>query len=99
MPTDNVEKINHQKWFDHFNGLLNSEINNIDQARQTCVKNELDNYVSLHRMGNLDYMINEKEISAAVKKLKNNKLSSYDMIKHEMIKSALPFLSKSITYF
>ena len=98
IPTDNTEKINHQKWFDHFNSLFNSETNNIDQARQTCVKNELDNYESLHRMGKLDYMINEKEISAAAKKLKNNKSSSYDMIKNEMIKSALPFLSKSITY-
>ena len=98
IPTDNVEKINHQKWCGHFNGLLHSETNNIDQAHQTCVKNELDNYESHHRMGKLDYMINEEEISAAAKKLKNNKSSSYDMIKNEMIKSALPFLSKSITY-
>ena len=98
VPTDNVEKINHQKWFDHFNDLLNSETNNIDQTRQDYVKAELNNYESRYQSGKLDYEISEKEILTAAKKLKNNKSSSYDMIKNEMIKSALPFLSKSITH-
>ena len=43
-------------------------------------------------------MISENEINLAAKKLKNNKSSAYDMIKNEMIKSAFPFLSKSITH-
>ena len=34
----------------------------------------------------------------ASKQLKNNKASAFDMIKNEMIKAALPFLSKSITH-
>ena len=38
IPTENIEKINHQKWFDHFNNLLNSETNNIDQNRQNHVR-------------------------------------------------------------
>ena len=37
----------------------------------------------------LDFFMNETEIRIAVKKLKNNKSSSSDKIKNEMIKSAL----------
>ena len=69
LPTDHVEKINHQKWFDHFNNLLNSETDNTDQTRQNYVKNELNDYESRHQSGKLDYVINEKEILTAVKKL------------------------------
>ena len=98
VPTDHVEKINHQKWFDHFNNLLNNETTDIDQARQNNVKDELNNYESRYQSGKLDYAISEKEILTAAKKLKNNKSSAYDMIKNEMIKSTLPFLSKSITH-
>ena len=98
VPTDHVEKINHQKWFDHFNNLLNSKTIDIDQARQNYVKDELNIYESCYQSGKLDYAISEKEVLTAAKKLKNNKSSAYDTIKNEMIKSALPFLSKSITH-
>ena len=71
VPTDHVEKINHQKWFDHFNDLLNTESNNIDQTRQNYVKDELNNYESRYQSGKLDYAISEKEIPTAAMKLKN----------------------------
>ena len=65
VPTDHVEKINHQKWFDHFNDLLNSETNNIDQAQAKLCKDELNNYESSYQSGKLDYVISEKEILTA----------------------------------
>ena len=46
--------------------------------------------------GNLDYDITEKEVLDASKRLKNNKSSADDMLKNEMIKSALPILNKKI---
>ena len=92
-----AEKINHQAWFDHFNKLLNTQFNPVDNTRQTLVKNELNHYETLNQGSNLDYTIIEKEVFAASKKLKNNKASAYDLLKNEMIKSALPLLSKPIT--
>ena len=60
------------------------------------MKQELNNYESLHQISNLDYNITEKEILKASRKLKNNKSSAHDMLKNEMIKTALPFLCKHI---
>ena len=45
---------------------------------------------------NLNYEIAEKETTEASRKLKNNKASALDLIKNEMIKSALPVLNKPI---
>ena len=42
----------------------------------------------------MDHDIPEKEVTDASRKLKNNKASAQDLIKNEMIKSALPVLSK-----
>ena len=61
------------------------------------MKNELNHYETLNQSSNLDYTIIKKEVIAASKMLKNNKASAYDLLKNEMIKSALPFLSKPIT--
>ena len=44
IPTDKAEKINHQAWFDHFNKLLNTQFNPVDNTRQNLVKNELNHY-------------------------------------------------------
>ena len=98
LPPDNAEKINHQKWFDYFNELLNTELSHVDKSRQNAVKKELSEFEFIHEKCNLDYAINEKEVLMAAKKLKNNKSSAYDMIKNEMIKSSLPFMSTLITY-
>ena len=48
LPTDNLERINHQKWFDHFHDLLNTETSHIVQTRLNSVKNEFDQYLSHH---------------------------------------------------
>ena len=98
ISTDKAEKVNHQKWFDHFHNLLNYEKSNIDTDRQNYVKQELTNYESLNQISNLDYNITEKEILEASRKLKYNKSSAHHMLKNEMIKTAFPFLCKHIRY-
>ena len=55
---------------------------------------KLKNYETLSQSSNLDYTMSDKEVFAASKKLENNK--AHDLLKNEMIKSALPFLSKPI---
>ena len=70
IPTDHIEKINHQKWFDHFNNLLKSETNSIDHNKQNHVRAELSDYESRPQTGRLDYMISENEIHLAAKSLK-----------------------------
>ena len=64
----------------------------MDNERQHQIRNELQDF----ELGNLDYDVTEKEIMNACKKLKNNKSSAYDMIKNEMLKSALPVISKTV---
>ena len=60
------------------------------------VKDELNDYEKLNQTCNLDYELTEKEILAACQKLKNNKASSYDLIRNEMLKSAIPFMCKPV---
>ena len=40
--------------------------------------------------------LQKRKIIAACKKVKNNKASAYDMVKNEMIKSALPFIKHTV---
>ena len=82
----------------HFNNLLHTNnVNSIDSQRQEQVLSELHTYESLNAVnGTLDYDISEKELLAASKKLKNNKSSADEMVKNEMIKSALPISNKQI---
>ena len=96
VPTEKSESINRNEWLNHFNNLLHTNnVNPIDSQRQEQVLSELHTYESLNAVnGTLDYDISEKELLAASKKLKNNKSSSDDMVKNEMIKSALPILNK-----
>ena len=96
LPPDKSEKINRTQWFSHFKDLLNSNTGQIDNVRQEQIQNELNQFEALNKLGNLDYDITEKEILNASKKLKNNKASAYDMIKNEMVKSALPFISITV---
>ena len=98
VPTDKSESINRTEWYNHFNNLLHTNnVNPIDSQRKEQVISELRNYETLNTInGSLDFSISEKEILEASKKLKNNKSSADDMIKNEMIKSAMPILKKQI---
>ena len=98
VPTDKSESINRTEWFNHFNNLLRTNnVNPIDSHRKEQVISEPRNYESLNTMnGSLDFAIGEQEVLEASKKLKNNKSNADDIIKNEMIKSALPILKKQI---
>ena len=96
LPADKAEKINRNQWFTHFRDLLHSNTNQIDNDRQNTIKDELFQYENSFQSGTLDYEITEKDIIDACKKLKNNKASAYDMVKNEMIKSALPFKKHTV---
>lgn len=96
LPADKSEKINRSQWYIHFRDLLRGNAHNLDSVRQKDIRDELTNYEKSHQEGNLDYKITEKEIIDASHKLKNNKASAYDMIKNEMIKSAVPLIKQTI---
>lgn len=96
LPPDKAEKINKTQWYSHFRDLLKSNECQIDNERQQQIKNEVLNLEKSEQLGNLDYDINEKELLNACKKLKNNKASAYDMIKNEMLKTALPSISNTV---
>ena len=96
LPADKAEKINRSQWYMHFRDLLRDNAHKIDSDIQKDIKDELTNYEKSHQEGSLDYEITEKEVIDASHKLKNNKASAYDMIKNEMIKSAVPFMKQTI---
>ena len=97
LPSDKAEKINRTQWYKHFKDLLKNNSIKIENERQNQIRNELLDLEEAKQCGNLDYDITVKEVMEACKKLKNNKSSSYDMIKNEMLRSALPSIKKPIT--
>ena len=96
LPSDKSEKINRTEWYSHFRDLLKSNKCQIDDERQHQIRNELHDFEKAEQLRNLDYAITEKEILNACKNLKNNKTSAYDMIKNEMLKSALPSIINTV---
>ena len=96
LPADKAEKINRSQWFTHFRDLLHSSTNHIDSDRQSAINEELKLYENSFQNCTLDYEITDKEIMDACRKLKNNKASAYDMLKNEMIKSAIPYIKHTV---
>ena len=92
----NLKKINRKEWFDHFQKLLTPENSQDSNEIQQHVKNDLAEYENSDQTCILDYEVTEKEVLSACQKLKNNKASSYDLIRNEMLKSAIPFICKPI---
>ena len=96
VQTDNSEKINRTEWYDHFKKLLTPQNGQDVDERKQSVKNDLTNLENSNKTCNLDYNITEKEVLDACQKLKNNEASSYDLIRNEMLKSAIPFICKPV---
>ena len=96
VQTDKSEKINRKEWFDHFQKLLTPEKIQDSNEIQQHVKNDLAEYENSDQTCILGYKVTEKEVLSACQKLKNNKASSYDLIRNEMLKSAIPFICKPI---
>ena len=96
VQTDKSEKKNRKKWFDHFQKLLTPENSRDSNEIEQHVKNNLEEYENSDQTCILDYKAIEKKVLFACQKLKNNKASSYDLIRNEMLKSAIPFICKPI---
>lgn len=69
-PPDKAEKISRTQWYSHFKDLLKDNTFKIDEARQRVVRDELQYFENSTQSGNLDFIITEKELSNACKKLK-----------------------------
>ena len=88
--TSDTDSIEPDEWFDHFNNLLGKVKN------QTFDEKELKDFIDSNlkdSASELDEPFTLDELKAAVKKLKNNKAGSFDMICNEMIKSSFETLS------
>ena len=62
VPTDKIEFINRNKWYNHFRNLLQPDSNHIDKNRKEQVTSELHKYVKLNSVNaNMDHDITEKK--------------------------------------
>ena len=98
VQTDKSEekKTNLKEWFDHFQKLLTLENSQDSNDIEQHVKNDLAEYKNSDQTCILDFKVTEKEVLSACQKLKNNKASSYDLIRNKMLKSAIPIICKPI---
>ena len=69
--TNQDSPIKPEKWFNHFQTLMNQGCENINKQ----VVDQIETYISDNKnstFNELDYTISEKEITNAISKLKNN---------------------------
>ena len=81
------------EWFSHFSNLLGKSHNptEVDLQMEQFFKENVENISS-----DLDNLITKSELIKAIKRLKNNKSTSFDKISNEMLKHGLEPLSKSL---
>ena len=87
--TDSVQP---DEWFNHFSSLLGKTVN------KSKLDEEMEKYVADHidiLDSDLDFTFTKKELLNAIKKLKNNKATSFDSISNEMLKYGIEPLSDS----
>lgn len=86
----NDTEISSKEWLDYFKNLGQPpDLSNPD------LETELNNLEKEVIFNELDYKITEKEISDAIRSLKNNKASSFDSVLNEMLKYGQSYLLKS----
>ena len=73
VAVETAEGINRQDWHDHFQKLLNTEANKVNENRKNFIKEELRYFEYLKHASSINYPITEKEISIACRKLKTNR--------------------------
>ena len=82
------------EWYNHFLNLLQPDSNHTNKEQFIS---DLLRYNTLNSVNaNMDQDITEKEVIDASRELKNIKASGQNLIKNEMIKTALPILTKQI---
>ena len=79
-----------EEWHEHFSNLLGKEVTLSDQEKdmQNFVSSNIDSFSC-----ELDQTFTKKELLDCVKKLKNNKASSFDRVNNEMLKAGISTLS------
>ena len=83
--------IDQSEWLRHF-GKLHS-VPNTEHSLQQSILNELQNMGnSKAKLNTLDYPVTFQEVRKTVKKLKNKKAASSDLIKNEMLKASYEIL-------
>jgi len=84
---DDHPLVSEENWLNYFHSLHSNKP--LNPAQQTTIDElkQLEN--CKEQLCSLDYLITENEILAAAKRLKNNKSSSSDKTKNEMIKASL----------
>ena len=83
-------------WFEHFNKLMN-ECNHAELVEKETEFNNLIDSQKQKIFNELNFSVSEKEVSKAIKNLKNNKASGNDSIINEMLKSGHNVLLCPIT--
>ena len=84
VPTDKIEFINRNEWYNHFRNLLQPDSNHFDKNRKEQVISELHKYEKLNSVNaNMDHDLTEKEVIDDRRKLKNNKASAQGLIKNQ----------------
>ena len=88
--TDSVKP---DEWFGHFSQLLGKSKSKSgkDVDMEKYVAENINSFDS-----DLDYSFTKKELVNAIKKLKNNKATSFDKISNEMLKYGIEPLSKGL---
>ena len=91
QPAD-TDAIDPEEWFQHFQSLLGKtrNVSSKDEQMAKYIQDNCDNLTSF-----LDEPFTKDELQKSVKKLKNNKSTSFDNISNEMIKCAFPFMDEA----
>ena len=91
-PSDTAA-ISPDEWFEHFSTLLckQSSDKEADQKYEEYFQNNVDQLAS-----DLDQPFNKKDFVEAIKRLKNNKATSFDLVSNEMLKNGFEPISQPI---
>ena len=91
-PSDTAA-ISPDEWFEHFSTLLCKQSSDkvADQKYEEYFQNNVDQLAS-----DLDQPFNKKDFVEAIKRLKNNKATSFDLVSNEMLKNGFEPISQPI---
>ena len=93
-PKKTADPITPEKWVDHYKSLNTSHVpHSIDKTYRDMIDNQGGNAT----FNPLDFRITHKEITNAIKKLKNNKAMGNDLIASEMLKYAVPAITPCLS--
>ena len=88
-PKNDSDSVPPVEWRDHFSNLLGPKIVKTEQHlnQEEYIKNNIEHHNDI-----FEEPLTKKEILEAIKSLKNNKSTSFDMVSNEMLKASMPAL-------